>query len=1105
MDAPGHGRVEDPTPEPAYAALWCKSNYSFLEGASHPEELVRQARDLGLRAIAITDRDGVYGIVRAHVAARDAGMKLIVGSEVTLGDNHGTSTPGLPDAPPAHPVSDAAHAVTPTVVLLSQNRDGYASLCHLISAGRLRNPKGVCDVTIPEVCEHAGGLLALLARGAESVPARTLGTLRDAFGDRLYAVVARHAQPEDSSHETRLRALAGDAGIPLIAATEVLYHTTERRVLQDVLECIRHNTSLDKAGSLLRPNDRHALVTPTAMLERYRDDPGLVGRTLDVAARCAFVMDQIRYRYPSESLPTGQTTASRLRTLTLRGAEGRYGHTVPVQVRDQIDKELALIEELDYCGYFLTMFEIVDFCRTRGILCQGRGSAANSAVCYCLGVTAVDPVRMGLLFERFLSRERAEPPDIDLDIEHDRREEAIQHMYEKYGRDHAAMVANVIRYRGRSAVRDVGKALGYPPTVLDRLSKFLSHYTSEVNLAKEEGGTDLSPRRLERLVALSNEIQDFPRHLSIHPGGFLLGSDPVSDIVPIENATMPDRTVIQWDKTDVEDMGLFKVDLLGLGALTHLHYAFDLLKDHLELETTMARIPAEDPSVYRMLERSDTVGVFQLESRAQMSMLPRLKPRTFYDIVVEVSIVRPGPITGGMVHPYLRRRNGEEEVTYPHPVLEPVLRKTLGIPLFQEQVMRLAVLAADYSPGEADQLRRDMAAWRRSGRIEAHRERLITRMVQKGIEAHFAEAVFDQIRGFGEYGFPESHAASFSLIAYATAWIKCHYPVVFACALLNAWPMGFYAPSTIVEDAKRHGVSFLPVDVIESAWECTLVPAKVDGVQGPRSLDGDLCIRMGLRWIKGLGKDDYERIERARNPAANKAATLGRAPAAVAANKAATPSGPNRAATTLAQFVAATALSSEVLDALSQAGAFGCFGVTRRGALWEAAGHQARHSPDTVPLDAALDNGEILPVFPELTEEEIIHWDHAMAGHSTTAHALEPYREDLRALGLPAAYELQDRQEGERVSYAGLVICRQRPGTANGTVFVTLEDESGFVNLVVWQRTFEKYRVLILTSSLLGITGKLQKNGATVYVAVESCWRPRLRRAPGAAKSRDFH
>jgi error-prone DNA polymerase len=603
---------------------------------------------------------------------------------------------------------------------------------------------------------------------------------------------------------------------------EVLYHTPSRRRLQDVLACVRHGVTLAAAGRRIRPNAEHDLKSPAAFHALFADDPAAIERTREVAARCAFRLDQIVYRYPSERLPEGKTTAEWLAELTFAGARERYGGAIPDAVAAQLDKELRLIEELDYCGYFLTMWEIVRFCREREILCQGRGSAANSAVCYCLGITAIDPVRMGLLFERFLSRERAEPPDIDLDIMHERREEVIQHVYEKYGRDHAAMVANVIRYRARSAVRDVGKALGLPETALARLTKLLSRSSEIAPAALAQAGLDPEAPAHRHLRELATELCDFPRHLSIHPGGFLLGHEPVIDLVPVENATMPGRTVIQWDKTDIEALGLFKVDLLGLGALSHLDRCLRLIAKHRGVAYSMATLPPDDPATFAMICRADTVGVFQIESRAQMAMLPRLRPQKFYDLAIEVSIIRPGPITGGMVHPYLRRRRKEEPVTYPHPSLIPVLQKTLGVPLFQEQVIRVAMVAADYTPGEADQLRRDMAAWRRSGRIEQHRERLVSRMVAKGIAPEFAERVFQQIRGFGEYGFPESHAASFALISYATAWLKCHYPAEFICALLNAQPMGFYAPSTIVEDARRHKVEVRPVDVRTSGWDCTL-------------------------------------------------------------------------------------------------------------------------------------------------------------------------------------------------------------------------------------------------------------------------------------------
>ncbi|MBZ0159304.1 MAG: error-prone DNA polymerase, partial [bacterium] len=832
-----------------YTPLWCKSHFSFLEGASHPEELVEEAHRLGLKALALIDRDGVYGIVRAHVKARELGLHLLVGAQVTLADL------------PVRPRTQTGHSI---LVLLAQNRDGYSNLCRLISAGRLRSPKGESSVTWNEVCQHAGGLIALwggeqsLLTG-EADPDEVADSLRDAFGDRLYAFLARHRQADEVRTEARLRARAARYGLSLVAATEVLYHTQARRPLQDVLTAIRHGVTVSSAGRRLKPNAEHDLKPPSDFAALFVDDPAAVARTEEVAVRCAFSLTELRYRYPSERLQDGTTSAQRLRQLTFEGAKHRYGGEVPPDVLRQLEMELHLIDALDYPGYFLTMWEIVEFCRQRGILCQGRGSAANSAVCYCLSITAIDPVRMGLLFERFISKERAEPPDIDLDIQHNRREEVIQHVYDTYGRSHAAMVANVIRYRPRSAVRDVGKALGLPETSLDRLARLLSHHGDIEPEALRQAGLDPETPLHRHLLRLTNEILETPRHLSIHPGGFLLGHDPIWTIVPIENATMPDRTVIQWDKDDLEALSLFKVDLLGLGALSHLDLTFRLLKQHRGLELDMATIPPNDPATFEMIQRADTVGVFQIESRAQMAMLPRLQPRSFYDLVIEVSIVRPGPITGGMVHPYLRRRRGEESVLYPHPSLQPVLEKTLGVPLFQEQVMRLAMIAADYTPGEADQLRRDMAAWRGPGRIERHRERLISRMRAKGIAAEFAERVFSQIRGFGEYGFPESHAASFALIAYATAWLKRHYPAEFTCALLNAQPMGFYAPATIVEDAKRHGLIVRPVDVQTSAWDCTLEPC-------PQS-KGSFAVRMGLRYVKGFGEDDWKQIEDTRRTA----------------------------------------------------------------------------------------------------------------------------------------------------------------------------------------------------------------------------------------------
>ncbi|HVH92710.1 MAG TPA: error-prone DNA polymerase, partial [Candidatus Acidoferrum sp.] len=696
-----------------------------------------------------------------------------------------------------------------------QDRHGYANLCRLLTAGRLRSEKGESAVTWDEIYHHVEGLIALWG-GDQSLivgeidPNKVAVSLRDAFGDRIYGMITRHRREDEVVQEARLRERANRYGFPLVAANEIIYHTPARRQLQDVLTAIRYGIPVASCGRRLKANEEHALHSPYIFARLFADDPAAILRTQEIAGRCRFSLAEIRYRYPSEHMPNGMTSADWLRHLTFEGAHERYGNEIPADVVEQLEKELRIIETLDYPGYFLTMREIVEFCREKGILCQGRGSAANSVVCYCLGVTAVDPAKVNLLFERFISKERAEPPDIDLDIQHDRREEVIQHVYEKYGRDHAAMVANVIRYRSRSALRDVGKALGFSETSLDRAAKFLSSYDGVDPRTLRQMGFDTSKGLNKQLLELTNEILDFPRHLSIHPGGFLLGHEPVHDIVPIENGAMPDRTVIQWDKNDLDDLGLFKVDLLGLGGLTQLDLCFKLLRQHRAIEYSLATIPPDDSAVFNMICKSDTVGVFQIESRAQMAMLPRLKPKNFYDLVIEISIVRPGPITGGMVHPYLRRRSGKETEEYPHPSLEPVLKKTLGVPLFQEQVMRLAVVAADYTPGEADQLRRDMAAWHRTGRMERHRERLITRMQAKGIAPQFAERVFEQIRGFGEYGFPESHAASFALIAYATAWLKCHYHAEFTCALLNAQPMGFYASATIVEDGKRHHVIVQP-------------------------------------------------------------------------------------------------------------------------------------------------------------------------------------------------------------------------------------------------------------------------------------------------------
>ncbi len=1018
-------------------ALCCRSNFSFLEGASHPEELVEAAHRLGLRALALCDRNGLYGVVRAHQRAQALGLQLVIGAQVSVSDGS-------------------------SIVLLVQDRVGYANLCKVLSIGCMRSPKGQCTLEWFEIAMHATGLIALWggtegSLGATMPPDDVARCLQDAFGERLYALITRHLNEAEKEREARIRERARRYGIQTVAATEVLYHARERQPLQDILTCIRCGVALDQAGRRLKANAEHGLKGAQELAALFEDVPEELARAEAIARSCTFSLKELRYRYPSEHLPNGMTTMDYLKQLCAEGARKHYGGMIPEAVTQQLAHEFELIESLDYGGYFLSMREIVDFCRERGILCQGRGSAANSAVCFCLGITAVDPVRMGLLFERFISAERAEPPDIDLDIAHQRREEVIQHVYEKYGRSHAAMVAVVITYKGRLAVREVGKALGLPETELGRLAKFVGHdgHLTPEKLALAELKADKPVYGY--LMQWVRELVHFPRHLSIHPGGFLLGHQPVNELVPIENGAMRDRTVIQWDKNDVEALGLFKVDLLGLGALTHLSECFALIQAHRGITLTMATVPAEDPATYAMLGKGDSVGVFQVESRAQMAMLPRLKPKTYYDLVIEISLVRPGPITGGMVHPYLRRRNGEEAIDYALDCLRPVLEKTLGVPLFQEQVMKLAMVAADYTPGEADQLRRDMAAWRKRGSIARHRKRLIERMQARGVPIAFAERVFKQIEGFGDYGFPEAHAASFALITYIGAYLKCHYPAEFTCALLNAQPMGFYSVATIVEDARRHQVTVRPLCINQSGLASTLEP------------DGDRwAIRMGLRHVKGLSRQAAQRL-RANGPYDDLKAVLTR-------------SGVER---------------GDLLK-LAQSGACHSLGCDRRSALWQIRGHQK-------PLfDGSMSIPEAMPTFRNLSLFEAINWDYQHAAHSTRGHPLGPLREQLLKKGLRDARGLMQLPDQTPVRYAGLVICRQRPGTASGVVFLTLEDETGFMNLVVWPGIYERHKRLIKTVSLLGVSGKLQvKHGVTHLIATRF-WRPEIDTGIQASASRDF-
>ncbi len=1031
----------------SYVPLWCKSNYSFLEGASHPEELMAQAALLGLPALALTDRNGVYGLPRAHqqvLELKEAGaeLRLLCGSQVNVD--------GVP------------------LVLLVQNAAGWKQLCRLLTVGALRSEKGQNSVTLDEVAGHNRGLLALWGGpdsslyGADELLWRQQGSvLKEAFGDRLYAMLCRHHAPQESAYEPRAVVRAHRFDIPLLATREVLYHQTSRRQLQDVLTCIRHGVPLARAGRLLKPNDQYGLSAGQEFAELYEGRPEAVRRTLELSARVEFGLEQLRYRYPDEPLPEGKTSAQWLEELVYEGARERYGSELPEPVLRQIRKELAVIIELDYVGYFLTMYEIVRYCRTHDILCQGRGSAANSIVCFCLDVTAVDPIKLNLLFERFISKERAEPPDIDLDITHQRREEVIAWVYQRYGRDKAAMVCNVVRYRARSAVREVGKVMQMEVPAIERLARLLSGFSPGLEeKVLEAAGLDVNSKFYRKVIELINEILDFPRHLSIHPGGFLLGNEPVHDLVPIENATMEGRTVVQWDKYDVDNLGLFKVDLLGLGALSHLDRSFKLLKKHREIDLDMATIPVDDAATFEMLSQGDSVGVFQVESRGRMARLPSMQPRVAYDLVVQVAIVRPGPITGGMVHPYLRRRNGEEEIDYPHPSLKPVLESTLGIPLFQEQVMKIAVVAADYTPGEADQLRRDMAAWKSHGRLERHRERLMNRMIAKGIEPAFAERVFEQIRGFGEYGFPQSHAASFALITYATSYIRCHYPAVFSCALLNSLPMGFYSASTLVEDAKRKGVIVRPFCVERSDWECTLEPAPANS----------LAIRLGLRFLKGLGEEEARRIE-ARRPFRD-----------------------------MRDLTVRTGVGRKALDVLSRAGALDCYGRGRRSALWAVDDYlQAYHLPLLADFELEQPRN-----FPQLSWDEEVIWDFESSGMSSRGHTLKSLRPKLKAAGYLAAERVQKVPDGRRARYAGMVICRQRPATASGVVFLTMEDETGFVNVILWPKVFEQHFVIARSVGFLAVEGKIQSARGVVHLVARKLTHPQLE-APVAVGSRNFH
>jgi error-prone DNA polymerase len=1062
---------------PAYAELHCKTNFSFLCGAAHADELVTRAAELGYHALAITDQNSLSGVVRAHAAAKTAGLKLVIGAEITPDD-------ALP------------------VLLYAANVAGYRRLSRLITRGRRAAKKGECRLSFQDIAEHAGDLLAVVLPSVScSLP--DLLRYRGIFSDRCYLAAAVHHGPDDEADLQRLAALAHEAELPLVATNDVHYHEPGRRPLHDVLTAIRHGTTVAELGDLRFPNGEHYLKSPAQMGKLFARHPQALRHTIEIANCCSFSLDELRYEYPEEVCPPGVSLSQHLAHLTWTGARHRYADGVPDKVKSLVERELVLIEELHYESYFLTVWDLVQFARTRGILCQGRGSAANSAVCFCLGITSVDPERSDVLFERFISRERAEAPDIDVDFEHERREEVLQYIYQKYGRDRAGIVAEVICYRPRSAVRDVGKALGLSLDAVDRLAKVLDPYSDASTIAERvrEAGLDPAAPGVVQLVSLAKTLLGFPRHLSQHVGGFVITRGLLSELVPIENAAMPDRTVIEWDKDDLDTLGILKVDCLSLGMLTAIHKCFDQIAAVHGVELALASVPAEDPAVYDMICKADTIGVFQIESRAQMSMLPRLLPRCFYDLVVEVAIVRPGPIQGGMVHPYLRRRAGQEPVTYPSPVVEEVLAKTLGVPLFQEQVMRLAVVAAGFTPGEADQLRRAMGAWRRPGLIEQFRKKLRDGMLARNLPLEFADQLYEQIRGFGEYGFPEAHAASFALLAYVSAWLKCRYPAAFAVSILNSQPMGFYAPAQLVRDAREHGVEVRPIDVNFSDWDCTLeMGAAANGhsdcrlqiadcrLKGPAignssNLQSAICnlksaicpaLRLGFRLIKGM-------------PAA-----LG------AALTAARGEGRFRSVT---DFARRLGVGRPLLARLAAADVFTSLGLSRREALW-----QVLALGEELPLFAGLDDEpEPMPFLREMSLDQHVVADYESIGLSLKAHPISLVRPELEKLEVLPAAALADLPDKATVRVAGLVLVRQQPSTSKGTIFMTLEDETGVVNLVVWPRTWQRYRALVRGAAALLVQGKLERASGVTHV-MSGMMQDLTTSLRGLyTRSRDFH
>jgi error-prone DNA polymerase len=1024
---------------PAYAELQVTSNFSFLRGAAHPEELVERAHELGLAGLALTDRNSLAGVVRAHVKAKELGVRFVVGCRLDL--EGGTS-----------------------LLCWATDRPAYARLSSLLTLGKRRAAKAECRLALADVEAHAEGqLLALVpSERPDAAFADLAAHLGRRWRRRLWLAVSHRYGGDDAARIERLAALAREVRVPPLATNDVHYHVPERRALQDVVTCIREHTTLVAAGGRLLPNAERHLKPPAEMARLFRRHPEALEASLEILERCRFSLDELAYDYPVRESYDGRTPQEELARRTWLGAEARYGGAVPEKVRRALAHELALIAELGFAPYFLTVDDIVSFARARKILCQGRGSAANSAVCYVLGITAVDPARVDLLFERFVSAERNEPPDIDVDFEHERREEVIQHIYATYGRDHAALAATVIRYRAKSAIREVGKVMGLSPDAIDAVSGTVWGSGGEGPGAGRvrEAGLDPNDRTLRLTLDLALELIGFPRHLSQHVGGFVIAKSPLRELVPIENAAMVDRTVVEWDKDDLDALRMLKIDVLALGMLTCIRKAFDLLRAHYGVALELATVPAEDPAVYEMLSDADSIGVFQVESRAQMSMLPRLRPRSFYDLVIEVAIVRPGPIQGDMVHPYLRRRDGTEPVAYPSAELEAVLGRTLGVPLFQEQAMRIAIVAAGFTPAEADGLRRAMAAFRRHGHIERYRRKLIDGMTARGYTRKFAERCFRQIEGFGYYGFPESHAASFALLVYVSAWLKCHYPDVFCAAILDSQPMGFYAPAQLVRDATDHGVEVRPPDVSHSHWDSVLEP--LERRRGPLKT----AVRLGLREIKGLAREAAERLVAARD----------------------------RRWRDMADLKRRSGLSRQALVTLAEADAFRSLGLDRRQALWATHALKDPALPLLEHAEAAagpgsdrppVEGGEPWLELPAMGLGEQVMEDYTSLRLSLKAHPLALLREHLAKEQVVTARDLGSIAPGRRVTVAGLVLVRQRPGSAKGVVFATLEDETGFANCIVWPQVFERHRAILMTARLMAVRGPVQREGKVIHVMAE--------------------